>query len=237
VSAPFHSKRLLSDAPAAILADLVQSGTGATSGEDEWKGWDLKFPVYSTLDGSDLTGKDVLMELLSLQCHQPLHWAKAIKSALPANSVTHILDFGPDVSTAKMTARIKDGSGVMVIAASTLKNKIHTIVLDRSHLFSDAITFAPNWEVEYAPKLVRTRDGRQLAYTQFTKLVGRAPIIVAGMTPTTANADITIAFTKAGFHGELAAGGLPRPDIFQSTVRKISESVSLLAPDLIPERI
>lgn len=93
-------------------------------------------------------------------------------------------------------------------------------------MFDDSVVYAPNWEVEYAPKLVRTRDGKQLVYTKFAKLVGRAPIIVAGMTPTTANAEITIAFTKAGFHGELAAGGLPRPNLFQSTIRKISQEVS-----------
>lgn len=92
------------------------------------------------------------------------------------------------------------------------------------------MTFAPNWGVEYAPKLARTRDGAQLVYTPFTKLVGRAPIIVAGMTPTTANADITIAFTKAGFHGELAAGGLPRPESFQSTIRQICAQVSFCTP-------
>jgi enoyl reductase-like protein len=65
-----------------------------------------------------------------------------------------------------------------------------------------------------------------LVYTPLTKLVGRAPIIIAGMTPTTANEQIVIAFTKAGFHGELAAGGLPRPEIFQNTIRKVCENVS-----------
>ena len=73
-----------------------------------------------------------------------------------------------------------------------------------------------------------------MVYTSFTKLVGRAPIIVAGMTPTTANAAITIAFTQAGFHGELAAGGLPRPDIFQSTIRQISAKISTHDSQLVP---
>lgn len=100
-------------------------------------------------------------------------------------------------------------------------------MLDRSHLFDDSVSVAPNWEREYAPKLVRTRDGKTLVHTKFTRLVGRAPIVVAGMTPTTANADIAVAFTRAGFHGELAAGGLPRPEIFQSTIRKICDQVSL----------
>jgi hypothetical protein len=90
VSAPFHSQRLLSDAPAAILADLVQSGNGTIT-EEQWQNWVLKFPVYSTLDGSDLSKKSgVLTDLLALQCNQPLHWAVAIKSALPANSITHV---------------------------------------------------------------------------------------------------------------------------------------------------
>ncbi len=97
---------------------------------------------------------------------------------------------------------------------------------DRSHLFSDSISFAPNWGVDFAPKLAQTRDGKVLVYTSFTKLVGRAPIVVAGMTPTTANSEIVIAFTKAGYHGELAAGGLPRPEIFRSTIKRICENAS-----------
>ena len=90
VSAPFHSQRLLSDAPEAILADLVQSGNGNIT-EEQWRHWDLEFPVYSTLDGSDLSKKTgVLSDLLALQCSQPLHWAAAIKPALPAHSITHV---------------------------------------------------------------------------------------------------------------------------------------------------
>lgn len=89
VSVPFHSK-LLANAPADILADLLQS-QGQAEGEEGWNKWELKFPVFSTLDGSNLQGKSaLLLDLLSLQCNQPVHWAKAIQSALPANSVTHV---------------------------------------------------------------------------------------------------------------------------------------------------
>lgn len=83
VSAPFHSQVLLSDAPAAIIADLGQSAEAP---------WELKFPVFSTRDGSDLREKKdgLLLELLSLQVCQPLHWEKAIERALPTNSVSHV---------------------------------------------------------------------------------------------------------------------------------------------------
>ncbi len=83
VSAPFHSKTLLFDAPDIILSDLPHIST---------EKWELSFPVYSTLDGSDLRTKrdSLLAELLSLQCRDPLVWQSAVRTALPEHSVTHV---------------------------------------------------------------------------------------------------------------------------------------------------
>ncbi|GLD97526.1 hypothetical protein PINS_up006216 [Pythium insidiosum] len=55
--------------------------------------------------------------------------------------------------------------------------------------------------------------------------------MVAGMTPTTSlqGIDLVAAIQNAGFHGELAAGGLARPNIFEDTV---NELVSKIKPGL-----
>jgi fatty acid synthase subunit alpha, fungi type len=51
-------------------------------------------------------------------------------------------------------------------------------------------------------------------------------VMVAGMTPTTANAPFVSAFTNAGFHGELAAGGLPREEIMRETISTVVQNIA-----------
>lgn len=46
------------------------------------------------------------------------------------------------------------------------------------------------------------------------------------MTPTTANAQIVTAFTNAGYHGELAGGGLPREEIVRDTIAQIVDNIA-----------
>lgn len=62
-----------------------------------------------------------------------------------------------------------------------------------------------NWALEYAPKIVKRKsDGKLLIYTKFTELLGKPPVMVAGMTPTTVNPHLVAACLNAGYHGELA---------------------------------
>eukprot|EP00127_Corallochytrium_limacisporum_P004434 Clim_evm12s162 gene=Clim_evmTU12s162 len=87
-----------------------------------------------------------------------------------------------------------------------------------------------NWAKEYAPRMVRRKkDGKRMLWTRFSQLTGRPPLIMSGMTPTTSfyGIDLVAAATNEGFHGELAAGGLPIPSLF---VEKLDELVSKLEP-------
>jgi len=86
----------------------------------------------------------------------------------------------------------------------------------------------PNWKEEYGPTLIR-RGGQILVDTKFTRLTGKPPVILPGMTPTTSfhGIDLVAACNSAGFHGELAAGGLPLPEYFTA---KVSELVAKQPP-------
>jgi fatty acid synthase subunit beta len=60
-------------------------------------------------------------------------------------------------------------------------------------------------------------------------LLGKPPILIAGMTPTTSfnGGELVAAVNNAGYHGELAAGGLPRKNIFRE---KVGELEAILDP-------
>ena len=79
----------------------------------------------------------------------------------------------------------------------------------------------------YAPSLVSLPDGSVKLSTKFTRLTGRSPILLAGMTPTTVDAEIVAAAANAGHWAELAGGGQVTEPIFTS---RIEELRTLLEP-------
>ena len=80
---------------------------------------------------------------------------------------------------------------------------------------------------EFAPKPVSLPGGRIGVETAFTKLTGRSPILLAGMTPTTVDAKIVAAAANAGHWAELAGGGQVTEDIFED---RVAELKMLLEP-------
>ncbi len=79
----------------------------------------------------------------------------------------------------------------------------------------------------YAPGLVSLPDGKVKLETKFTRLTGRSPILLAGMTPTTVDAKIVAAAANAGHWAELAGGGQVTEPIFDA---RIEELTTLLEP-------
>ena len=75
--------------------------------------------------------------------------------------------------------------------------------------------------------MVSLPDGRVKLSTKFTRLTGRSPILLAGMTPTTVDAKIVAAAANAGHWAELAGGGQVTEPIFDG---RIKELTGLLEP-------
>ena len=75
--------------------------------------------------------------------------------------------------------------------------------------------------------MVTLPDGSVKLSTKFTRLTGRSPILLAGMTPTTVDAKIVAAAANAGHWAELAGGGQVTEEIFES---RIAELTGLLEP-------
>jgi enoyl reductase-like protein len=64
--------------------------------------------------------------------------------------------------------------------------------------------------------------GEPSTTTPFSRLSDNPPIMVAGMTPTTVEAGFVSAVLRAGYHVELAGGGLYSQAAFCAKVRQKS---------------
>ncbi|ORX74095.1 hypothetical protein DL89DRAFT_253981 [Linderina pennispora] len=156
------------------------------------KGWafdaaDLRTETRATNDGHDLR-----------------HWA-------PMS--THIVDFSPDGFSAFGTFAhsILAGRGISVISTSALTAGSSPLGA-KAELFKQNISEviqAPNWQKQFAPRLVRTKhDGRLHLDTPMHRILGQPPLMVAGMMPTTANEHFVAAVKNAGYHAELGGAGI-----------------------------
>lgn len=149
----------------------------------------------------------------------PVDWVDALDSAVDAGA-SWILDLGPADLVTRMSVKGLRGRGALIIAPTTR----------RGHRELTSAGAAPRrtqpWSA-YAPKVVALPDGSLRIETRFTKLTGRSPILLAGMTPTTVDAKIVAAAANAGFWAELAGGGQVTEEIFAD---RVDELEGLLEP-------
>ncbi|MDT5120027.1 MAG: fatty acid synthase, bacteria type [Mycobacterium sp.] len=126
-----------------------------------------------------------------------------------------ILDLGPGDILTRLTAPVIRGLGVGIVPAATRGGQ--------RNLFTVGATpeVARPWS-SYAPTVVTLPDGRVRLSTKFTRLTGRSPILLAGMTPTTVDAKIVAAAANAGHWAELAGGGQVTEEIFAARIEELS---------------
>ncbi|KAG8213088.1 hypothetical protein J3R82DRAFT_11484 [Butyriboletus roseoflavus] len=212
VNAPYHSSYLASATDKLCNEDL--------GGEELWASDELGIPVFNTEDGSDMR-KNTTSITRSL-CDQiftsPIHWDLA--TAFP-ESATHIIDFGPGGlnGIGPLTARNLDGRGIRVIILGD-KGRGEAELFD-----TEDVQYEEWWSKKYAPRLVKTSDGKIHLDTPFSRLLGKPPIMVAGMTPTTVKAGFVSAILSAGYHVELAGGGHYNPTALRAKVAEIQSKI------------
>ncbi len=145
----------------------------------------------------------------------PIDWVEQVDSAV-ASGASWILDLGPGELLTRMTSSGLRGQGVGIIAAATRGGQ-------RNLLTPGAEPEVPRAWSEFAPKPVALPDGRIAVETAFTRLTGRSPILLAGMTPTTVDPKIVAAAANAGHWAELAGGGQVTEQIFADHVAELTE--------------
>lgn len=215
ITAPFHS-HLLEDAASIIVEDIENEGVS-------FDPKDLAIPVYDTFDGSDFRNNTtgIVKRVVELITHIPVNWEKATNF-----KSTHIIDFGPGgvSGLGLLTHRNKEGTGVRVIIAGVLDGALpldefgyKQEIFDRD---DSAVRFAIDWVKEFSPKLVKAGN-KTYVDTKFSRLLGRAPIMVPGMTPTTLHPSFLSATLNAGYHIELSGGGYFMPSQMTAALEKI----------------
>ncbi|KAJ3768531.1 MaoC like domain-containing protein [Lentinula raphanica] len=88
-----------------------------------------------------------------------------------------------------------------------------------------AIQREENWSEKYTPRLVKCRDGTIHLDTPFSRLLGKPPIMVPGMTPSIVQAGFVCAILDAGYHVELAGGGHYNPNALRAKVAEIQTKI------------
>ncbi|KAH8117927.1 fatty acid synthase [Phellopilus nigrolimitatus] len=211
VGVPYHSE-YMRGAAEKVVADLQD--------EELWSSSDLAIPVYHTEDGTDLRQlkTSVTRSLCDQIFTQPIHWTTATKFP---ESATHAIDFGPGglSGIGPLTARNLEGRGVRVVVVGE-KGKGGAELYD-----SQEVKLEQWWEKKWSPALVRTSDGKVHIDTPFSRLLGKPPIMVAGMTPTTVKAGFVSAVLRAGYHVELAGGGHYNANALRAKVAEIQAQI------------
>ncbi|KAF8206176.1 fatty acid synthase [Mycena galopus ATCC 62051] len=212
VGVPYHSAYLSGATEKLIAEDLA--------GEELWKAEELKIPVFNTEDGTDL--RRLSTSLTQSLCEQiftkPIHWSTATNFP---ESATHAVDFGPGglSGIGPLTAKNLDGRGVRVIViGDRAKGDAELYNVER-------VRYEEWWSKKFAPGLVKTSDGTMYLDTPFSRLLGKPPIMVAGMTPSTVQAGFVSAVLDAGYHVELAGGGHYNAAALRTKVAEIQSKI------------
>jgi fatty acid synthase len=146
-------------------------------------------------------------------------WVQSV-TEIAESGARWILDLGPGDILTRVTAPVIRGLGLGIVPAATRGGQRNLFTVGA------APEVGAPWS-SYAPSVVSLPDGSVKLSTKFTRLTGRSPILLAGMTPTTVDAKIVAAATNAGHWAELAGGGQVTEPIFS---RRITELGALLEP-------
>jgi fatty acid synthase len=178
-------------------------------GVDMVDGWASKLSIDS----------DLLHHFTKSIFTEPVDWVGEVERLHEAGA-KWIVDLGPSDTITRVTAPVIRGLGVGIVAAATRAGQRSLFTVGA------APEIAAPWST-YAPSAVTLPNGSVKLSTKFTRLTGRSPILLAGMTPTTVDAKIVAAAANAGHWAELAGGGQVTEPIFDA---RIEELTALLEP-------
>ncbi len=145
---------------------------------------------------------------------RPVDWVDEIIGVHEAGA-RWILDLGPGDILTRLTAPVIRGLGIGIVPAATRGGQRNLFTIG-------AIPEVARAWSSYAPSVVALPDGRVKLSTKFSRLTGRSPILLAGMTPTTVDAKIVAAAANAGHWAELAGGGQVTEEIFNDRIEELS---------------
>ncbi|CCH62967.1 hypothetical protein TBLA_0I03120 [Henningerozyma blattae CBS 6284] len=227
ITSPFHC-HLLTPAQDSIVQDLLAKNV-------DFNRKDLNIPVFDTFSGKDLQSFDedkdsILARIVKCIITLPVNWETTTNF-----NASHILDFGPGGSSGLgiLTHRNKDGTGVRIIIAGNINSNGSLDDDDndigyKNEIFNlnpKLVKFNINWLNEFKPKLIKNKSGKIFVQTKYSKLIGKPPILVPGMTPTTVSPDFVASTINAGYTIELAGGGYFSPVMMTNAIDKVISQI------------
>lgn len=154
--------------------------------------------------GRDLTQRAIV---------DAVDWVSSLERAVECGA-RWLLDLGPGDLATRLSAREARSHGVGVVALTTRDGL-------RQLTSPGAAPQRPRSWSSFAPSPVALPDGSVRVETAFTRLTGRSPVLLAGMTPTTVDPAIVAAAANAGFWAELAGGGQVSEEIFAANLTRL----------------
>ena len=128
-----------------------------------------------------------------------------------------IVDLGPGNTLGKLIGNVVQGTGIGVVEATTLSERSALSTLESEPERTQ------NWKA-LAPRVIETPAGTKLV-TKFSKLTGKPPVLLPGMTPTTVEPEIVAAAANAGYWAELAGGGQVTAEVFDRHVAALEDEL------------
>ncbi|KAJ2524354.1 fatty acid synthase alpha subunit Lsd1, partial [Coemansia sp. RSA 2049] len=187
-------------------------------------------PTEDDLDLGSAGAADWLTRyMLQSLCVLRVDWPRAVE---PRGETTHIVDFGPGGLTGfgSLAHRSIEGSGVAVLCAGVLTpSASHAQLGTRGDIYqhrAERIVRAANWAEEFRPRLVRLAESGEVHLdTRMHRMLGKPTVMVGGMTPTTANTEFVAAISNAGYHVELAGGGMHSAEDMERKVLALAKAI------------
>lgn len=192
---------------------------------------DVNVPFHSSLlvqavdqveAWAQTSGLDVQLarQLANIVLVEPVDWQHDIAQVLSKHDpqTLWIVNMGPGDVIGKLTATLVQGSGAGVVDASSSRQRLALSTLQSTPQRSE------NWK-DFAPRLIDTPSGRKIS-TKFSELTGKAPVLLAGMTPTTVEPEIVAAAANAGYWAELAGGGQVTAEVFDRHMKSLNEQLN-----------
>ncbi|PVU88844.1 hypothetical protein BB561_005677 [Smittium simulii] len=145
-------------------------------------------------------------------------------------NLQEIIDLNKEIVYSICKIPMNWGTGVRMIYASLIENSIIKDIGIKADLFkveSESVKYAVDWAKEFGPQLVRSKYdyNKIIIDTKMSRLLGKPPVMVAGMTPSTVSPEFVSAVLNAGYHVELAGGGYYDKSTLRAAIDKINNSV------------
>ncbi|KAF9895183.1 hypothetical protein FE257_000085 [Aspergillus nanangensis] len=224
ISTAFHSpylqgaaealKKRLSDKhirPDTLAIHVYHTGTGRDLGELS--------PDVNVLD----VAFDAITQDL---CDWPMTLDSALRPHVRPDPISHMLVFDRG-GLAGLLKKMTEGLGIRMIQAADLESRDPEVGTMRDLLsprLLDTSMGLQTWTQRFRPRLA---TGLTIGIkTRLTRLLGTPPVIVAGMTPTTAHWDVVSAVMNAGYHAELAGGGYHNAAEMETAIKDLAATIS-----------